>query len=344
MPSRKRLRPGAVVSIDLGDGEGVAFGRVLRPPLIEFFDDRAADAADVDISVIAEGPVAFRVWVMDRAVRSARWPVIGDVPLSPDEESAVHWFFRQDVISHHLFRYRSEPDDPAGCVEVPASFEECIELECAAVWSPEHIEDRLRDHFAGRPNRCAADLRPHLRLSDEFVEFLTKATGRRPTVTGFSRRFNLATFDGHPGPTDRTTITMGLSTMGSASWRGLPLGCELVVCVNAPDQASDPRALLRTVLLEEHRRSVTGERPSVVERDSVFAPGNAPHLLFTTSATPTPELIVEKGKFGDRYINTMQAIPLDDAELRRHDRNPGQFLLDLASNTSLSAYPRSWPG
>jgi hypothetical protein len=30
--------------------------------------------------------------------------------------------------------------------------EDCVGLERAAVWEPEHIEDRLRDHFNGIKN------------------------------------------------------------------------------------------------------------------------------------------------------------------------------------------------
>ena len=38
--------------------------------------------------------------------------------------------------------------------------EECVGLERAAVWEPEHVEDRLRDHFAGRSNRWVESLKP----------------------------------------------------------------------------------------------------------------------------------------------------------------------------------------
>jgi hypothetical protein len=35
----------------------------------------------------------------------------------------------------------------------PAKRKECVGLECCAVWDPEHVEDRLKDHFAGIPNK-----------------------------------------------------------------------------------------------------------------------------------------------------------------------------------------------
>jgi len=32
-------------------------------------------------------------------------------------------------------------------------------LERAAVWGPSHVEDRLRDHYAGRKNKWVESLR-----------------------------------------------------------------------------------------------------------------------------------------------------------------------------------------
>jgi len=40
-----------------------------------------------------------------------------------------------------------------------ASRAECEGLERCAVWEPEHVEDRLRDHFAGKPNVWVESLR-----------------------------------------------------------------------------------------------------------------------------------------------------------------------------------------
>lgn len=43
--------------------------------------------------------------------------------------------------------------------EEPASRQELEGLEVAAVWDPEHVEDRLRDHFSGRPNKWVESIR-----------------------------------------------------------------------------------------------------------------------------------------------------------------------------------------
>lgn len=46
-----------------------------------------------------------------------------------------------------------------GCDGPLVSAAECEGLECAAVWSPEHVEDRLRSHYAGVPCEWALSLR-----------------------------------------------------------------------------------------------------------------------------------------------------------------------------------------
>jgi hypothetical protein len=44
----------------------------------------------------------------------------------------------------------------------PAAPEECVGLEGVAVWDPTHVEDRLRDHYAGRPNAHLAYMKVKL--------------------------------------------------------------------------------------------------------------------------------------------------------------------------------------
>ena len=45
-------------------------------------------------------------------------------------------------------------------IEWPASPSEIEGLECAAMWEPHHVEERLRDHFAGIPNATCLALKP----------------------------------------------------------------------------------------------------------------------------------------------------------------------------------------
>jgi hypothetical protein len=101
---------------------------------------------------VVTSPLAFKIWVMDSAVKSGRWEVVGNVPLEPEEQISP-WFFKQDRHSKKLSLYRQSE-------ETPADFAMCEGLERAAVWSAEHVESRLEDHIMGRSNKWVELLRP----------------------------------------------------------------------------------------------------------------------------------------------------------------------------------------
>ena len=71
-------------------------------------------------------------------------PIESDLLIDP-------YFFKQDVISKNVYIYRNG-------MEIAASAEDCLGLECAAVWSAEHIESRLEDYINGRSNRFVEGL------------------------------------------------------------------------------------------------------------------------------------------------------------------------------------------
>lgn len=72
------------------------------------------------------------------------WPRIGKVAPPPEVLAPVPTFI-QDQFTGQFSIYL------AGDIR-SATRAECIGLECCAVWVPEHVEQRFRDHFAGR--RC----------------------------------------------------------------------------------------------------------------------------------------------------------------------------------------------
>jgi len=143
---------GALVRIDLHDGNN-GFGRVLGHSEIAFYDKRIASTDQVDVDDVVRSPVLFVVSVMDSAIGSRRWPVIGVRALEAALREPREYFLK-DKLSGKFSKYRGD----TGSMR-EATFEECRRLECAAVWDPEHVEDRLRDHFAGRSNKWVEQLR-----------------------------------------------------------------------------------------------------------------------------------------------------------------------------------------
>jgi hypothetical protein len=152
MVKGKKQKRGDLVRIDIGGGKHF-HAIALTPPLFAFLEDpREHYEAVADVR---HGAVIFKVCVTDGAVKSGRWPVIGSIDLATVSALDGATFFKQDRISGRLAAY-----DAISGRETSISFDEADRLECAAVWSAEHIEDRLRDHLNGVPNKWWASMRP----------------------------------------------------------------------------------------------------------------------------------------------------------------------------------------
>ncbi len=148
---KQRRVIGDVVQIDLGAGR-FSFGRVLEEPLVAFYDLESSHIPSPQ--EIVQLPIVFRIWVMNFAITEGDWGVVGNVALTDDLLEPPR-FFKRDSISGKLSITRTGGGD-----EVAATQKECEGLECAAVWEPEHVVDRLRDHFAGRPNKWVESMKP----------------------------------------------------------------------------------------------------------------------------------------------------------------------------------------
>lgn len=146
---KSRRRIGDIVKILLPDNF-YCFGRVLQEPLVAFYDLHVREIPDID--VIISSPILFKVWVMNSAITTGRWVIVGNRDVD-DRTATEPEFFKQDTISKKYSRYFNN-------METPATKAECIGLECAAVWDAEHVEERLVDHYAGRPNKWVESLKP----------------------------------------------------------------------------------------------------------------------------------------------------------------------------------------
>jgi len=149
---KSKWAAGNIVRIDLGANRH-CYGQVAYNPLIVFFAGTYDD--DVAIDRIPMLPVAFKLWVTKYALTKGIWRVLGHRGLTP-ENAAEPYFFKQDIFNGRLALYHST--FAASNCERPATLSECLGLECAAVWDPEHVVDRLRDLADGRPNKWVESL------------------------------------------------------------------------------------------------------------------------------------------------------------------------------------------
>jgi hypothetical protein len=162
MTAKKRtaMTPGLVIAVPLGDDDW-GYGRLLRNGLGEFVDLRTTGGEHPDPTEIAAAPSLFIVGLMMDVLKRSDWEPLGVVPLSESEQQAVHRFFKQDPLSKKLSVYWTDPAEPAGSYhEEPATWDEVQGLERLSGWSAVHVESRLRDHFAGTPNKFVESLAP----------------------------------------------------------------------------------------------------------------------------------------------------------------------------------------
>jgi hypothetical protein len=139
-----RFTPGSIFRIQVSDTK-VAYGVMLATrPYIAFYSDLPPEV-ESGRRGFDEAPL-FVVAVHKNAYSAGRW----GSPISrmgKDFLPPIPFFFRQDVIN------------PANCEIVdhdgnsrPVTPKECVGLERSAVWSAEHVEKRLLDHYEGREN------------------------------------------------------------------------------------------------------------------------------------------------------------------------------------------------
>ena len=148
---RQKWKCGAVVKIRLGDWSH-SYGQMLHEPEYAFFHIRTTD--DIAAEDVVRNQLIFRLWVMRYAHSTGRWLKIGDAPVAPALQQPV-LRFNQDPLKPEQIRLTYD-----GCEGPLGTIKDCENLECAAVWDPEHVEDRIRDHFAGVPNKWLLSLRP----------------------------------------------------------------------------------------------------------------------------------------------------------------------------------------
>lgn len=152
--ARQRFEPGAVLRIGLDDSLH-AYARMLDThPYVAVYD--VFTAADLSPEVIVRHPVLFVVAVYDSVWKTGRWTRVGAVP--PDVTPVqIPEFFQQD---------RFNPGDCAIVDRLgnsrPATPQECVGLERYAVWDALHVEQRVSDHRANRPNANLEDLKLRL--------------------------------------------------------------------------------------------------------------------------------------------------------------------------------------
>ncbi|MCX2684300.1 Imm26 family immunity protein [Pseudomonas sp. DCB_AW] len=153
--TRQTITPGAILEIYLGEAL-YAYGQIVSRSEIAFFDYIGKQIKDISELDSITDNLLFIIPVMNSAITRGRWKKIAKRPLR-EIFLAPRDYFVVDEISKSIQIYRSSDDSMR-----PGTAKQATQLECAAVWSAEHVEDRLRDHYFGNKNIWLEQLREPL--------------------------------------------------------------------------------------------------------------------------------------------------------------------------------------
>lgn len=141
---KQRRTVGAVVEIPLNDGTH-SYGLVLDKASIAIF--KIKTKTEYSIADILNEDLLFIVAVYDDSITSSRWKRVGKVNVE-ERFQELPLKFIQDSHNPSIV----EIYNPNTGEIRPSTKEECMGLECAAVWAAEHVESRIIDFFNNREN------------------------------------------------------------------------------------------------------------------------------------------------------------------------------------------------
>ena len=143
---------GAFIEIILSNGK-YSYGRILDKASYAFYEVYSNEKIS-DVKEIQKKRILFINAVYKSAITNGRWKKIGELDLEPELKTLPLKF-----IEDQLFPGRFEVYNPNTGITSSTSKDKCIGLERAAVWEPEHIEERIIDHFEGRANKWFEQLK-----------------------------------------------------------------------------------------------------------------------------------------------------------------------------------------
>lgn len=138
MGQSKYWMPGNYVEITISNNR-ICYGVVSAAEhlaVMDYCDTKKLTSKEIELL-----SVLFEVPVMKYGIGKNGWPLAGKIAINEN-------------LNHHPHYYKKDPiNGKLGIVdssfmnEVPATESECVGLEEAAVFDPEHIVERLNEHY-----------------------------------------------------------------------------------------------------------------------------------------------------------------------------------------------------
>lgn len=166
MEKKKRFREriGMVFRVPLRENNQYAYGQVATEVDNIFFDHVDTEGQWTPVEQILQKPVIFYVTVDQYVLKQELWEVLGVWPVDPQNTVFPDPFVWDDIAKKYFIM-------KSGVGDIPATIEDIQDRELLSSWGEWHVEDRLRDHFAGRPNYFVEEAKN--RLNTNFPDMIT---------------------------------------------------------------------------------------------------------------------------------------------------------------------------
>lgn len=143
---KQRITTGSILEINIGN-KYYTYAQILQNGRGIAFFDYQSNSKLTDLSILPEYDVLFIITVYNDIITQGVWQKVGKLPIRKEFE-VLPLKFIQDTLNPKKFRLY----DPNSGEMKEATKEQCLGLECAAVWEAEHVESRIIDYYENRPN------------------------------------------------------------------------------------------------------------------------------------------------------------------------------------------------
>lgn len=137
-----RQKVGQVLRIPLGDGT-YGYCQMVDKVTHAFFDYR--DEGEGNVEKILKAPMIFKCTVDSYIINKGYWKILDVRTVREDLKKYERGFSYNPFHNHYQIFEKGQGF-------VSATYEEIKDMEPFASWTHNGVEQRLRDHFAGRPN------------------------------------------------------------------------------------------------------------------------------------------------------------------------------------------------
>jgi hypothetical protein len=164
-----RAHEGEFVAVPLDEEYG--FLRIARKARFALYDFKASTIPSLE--EIEKHRILCVLGGSPEAMASGHWKIIGQKPLEPELQLPIK-YFRHPQGSSQVDIYEEGEFKPyAG--------EDLTKLECLASWEPRRVEERLRSHFAGRPDLGTERMKVPRELAERLYREYWARQGKEKT-------------------------------------------------------------------------------------------------------------------------------------------------------------------